>query len=65
MNAGDTMERIDIIKKIREESLRLIEQKDYERAVQKIQRCLHLSPGPKRRAAILDDLGFAYLKLGW
>jgi len=37
----------------------------FEDAVIKLQRCLQLEDEPDSRAAILDDLGYCFLKLGW
>jgi len=37
----------------------------FEDAVLKLQRCLQLEEEPKSRAAILGDLGYCFLRLGW
>jgi tetratricopeptide (TPR) repeat protein len=37
----------------------------FEDAVIKLQRCFQLKDEPESRAAILDDLGYCFLKLGW
>jgi len=65
MNADKSSNHHEIIKEIMEDSHRLIEQRDYERAAQDLQRCLLLEPGLERRASILNDLGYACLRLGW
>jgi len=38
---------------------------DYEDAAMKLNQCLQMEADPKRRAAILDDLGYCFLRLGW
>ena len=37
----------------------------FEDAVLKLQRCLQLEDEPEWRAAILDELGYCFLRLGW
>jgi len=65
MNADNGSNHLEIIDKIMEDSRRLMEQRDYERAAQNLQRCLLLEPGSERRASILGDLAYCLLRLGW
>ena len=42
-----------------------IDSGDYEDTAMKLNQCLQLEADPKGKAAILDDLGYCFLRLGW
>ena len=48
-----------------EDALNLIDQEYFEEAILKLQKCLRLETKPKKRAAILKELGYCCLRLGW
>ena len=54
-----------IISVLVEEARHSMDHKHFEDAVLKLQRCLQLEEEPKSRAAILHDLGYCFLRLGW
>ncbi|MGO8988303.1 MAG: tetratricopeptide repeat protein [bacterium] len=54
-----------IISVLMKEARHSIDHEHFEDAVIKLQRCLQLEDGPGSRTAILDDLGYCFLRLGW
>ena len=54
-----------IISVLMKEARYSIEHGHHEDAVLKLQKCLQLEDEPGWRAAILDELGYCFLKLGW
>lgn len=53
------------IDKLMEEARRLINQRYFEEAIFKLKKCLNMENELKNRAAILDDLEYCFLRLGW
>ena len=54
-----------IISVLMKEARHSMDHEHFEDAVLKLQRCLQLEDEPESRAAILDDLGYCFLRLGW
>jgi Tfp pilus assembly protein PilF len=54
-----------IISVLVEEARHSMDHNHFEDAVLKLQRCLQLKDEPKSIAAILHDLGYCFLRLGW
>ena len=54
-----------IISVLMKEARHSMAHEHFEDAVIKLQRCLQLDNEPGWRAAILDELGYSFLKLGW
>jgi len=54
-----------IISVLMKEARHSMAHEHFEDAVLKLQRCLQLEEEPKSRAAILDELGYCSLRLGW
>jgi tetratricopeptide (TPR) repeat protein len=54
-----------IISVLIKEARHSMDHEHFEDAVLKLQRCLQLEDEPESRAAILHDLGYCFLKLGW
>jgi len=54
-----------IISVLMKEARHSMDHEHFEDAVLKLQRCLQLEDEPESRAAILHDLGYCFLKLGW
>jgi len=54
-----------ILSAVMKEARHSMDHEDFEEAVPKLQRCLQLEDEPEGRAAILDDLGYCSLRLGW
>ena len=48
-----------------EDARNLMDQEYFEEAILKLQKGLRLETKPKKRAAILKELGYCYLRLGW
>jgi len=59
---GNYSEMIDILL---EDAHNLMDQDYFEEAILKLQKVLRLETKPKKRAAILKELGYCYLRLGW
>ena len=59
---GKHSEMIDILL---EDARNLMDQEYFEEAILKLQKGLRLETKPKKRAAILKELGYCYLRLGW
>jgi tetratricopeptide (TPR) repeat protein len=57
--------RDQIISVLMKEARHSMDHEHFEDAVLKLQRCLQLEEEPKSRAAILRDLGYCFLRLGW
>lgn len=55
-------EMIDILL---EDARNLMDQEYFEETILKLQKVLRLEMTPKKRAAILKELGYCYLRLGW
>ncbi|MFH1243301.1 MAG: hypothetical protein V1689_13190, partial [Pseudomonadota bacterium] len=58
-------EHHEIVRAVMEDSRYSIAQDYYEDAVMKLQKCLQLEDEPERKATILDQLGYCFLRLGW
>ena len=54
-----------IISVLMKEARHCMDHEHFEDAVLKLQRCFQLEDEPKSRAAILRDLGYCFLRLGW
>ena len=54
-----------IISVLMKEARHSMDHEHFEDAVLKLQRCLQLEEEPKSRAAILNELGYCFLRLGW
>lgn len=54
-----------IISILMKEARHCMDHEHFEDAVLKLQRCLQLEDEPEWRAAILDELGYCFLRLGW
>ena len=54
-----------IISVLMKEARHSMDHEHFEDAVIKLQRCLQMEDEPESRAAILNDLGYCFLKLGW
>jgi len=63
MNSSEKTHQVisDLIKEARHS----MDYEHFDDAVIKLQRCLQLEGEPKSRAAILHDLGYCFLRLGW
>ena len=59
---GNHSETIDILL---EDARNLMDQEYFEEAILKLQKGLRLETRSKKRAAILKELGYCYLRLGW
>jgi Flp pilus assembly protein TadD len=55
----------EMIDTLLEDARNLMDQQYFEEAIQKLQIGLRLETKPKKRAAILKELGYCYLRLGW
>jgi len=55
----------EIIDILLEDARNLMDQEYFEEAILKLQKGLRLETRPKKGAAILKDLGYGYLRLGW
>jgi tetratricopeptide (TPR) repeat protein len=60
--SGKTQQIISVLMK---EARHSMDHEHFEDAVLKLQRCLQLEDEPESRAAILNDLGYCFLRLGW
>ena len=60
--SGKTQQIISVLMK---EARQSMDYEHFEDAVLKLQRCLQLEDEPESRVAILDDLGYCFLRLGW
>jgi tetratricopeptide (TPR) repeat protein len=60
--SGKTQQIISILMK---EARHSMDHENFQDAVIKLQRCLQLENEPKSRTAILHDLGYCFLRLGW
>jgi tetratricopeptide (TPR) repeat protein len=70
VNQGDlNMDKSDkthqIISVLMKEARHCMDHEHFEDAVLKLQKCLQLEEEPKSRAAILGELGYCFLRLGW
>ena len=54
-----------IVSVLMKEARHSIDHEHFEDAVLKLQRCLQLEDQPESRAAILRELGYCFLRLGW
>jgi tetratricopeptide (TPR) repeat protein len=54
-----------IISILMKEARHCMDHEQFEDAVLKLQRCIQLEDEPKSRAAILNELGYCFLRLGW
>jgi Tfp pilus assembly protein PilF len=54
-----------IISVLIKEARHRMDHEHFEDAVLKLQRCLQLEDEPEWRAAILNELGYCFLRLGW
>jgi tetratricopeptide (TPR) repeat protein len=54
-----------IISGLMKEARHSMDHEHFQDAVIKLQRCLQLEEEPKSRAAILGELGYCFLRLGW
>jgi tetratricopeptide (TPR) repeat protein len=64
-NMDKSNETHQIISNLMNEAHHSMDYEHFEDAVIKLQRCLQLEDEPESRAAILDDLGYCFLRLGW
>ncbi len=60
-----SFENHEVISILTKEARRSMDHEHFEDAVTKLQRCLQMEDEPRRRAAILDELGYCFLRLGW
>jgi tetratricopeptide (TPR) repeat protein len=58
-------ENHEVISILTKEARRSMDHEHFEDAVLKLQRCLQLEEEPKSRSAILGELGYCFLRLGW
>ncbi len=63
MDKSDTTHQI--ISVLMREARHSMHHEYFEDAAIKLQRCLQLEDEPERRAAVLNDLGYCFLRLGW
>jgi tetratricopeptide (TPR) repeat protein len=63
MDKSDKTHRI--ISVLMKEARHSMDHEHFEDAALKLQRCLQLEEEPKSRAAILGELGYCFLRLGW
>jgi len=60
-----SFENHEVISILMKEARHSMDHEHFEDAVIKLQRCLQMEDEPKSRAAILDELGYCFLRLGW
>ena len=66
MSEGEEMGKdAEIISLLRREARRLTDQGYYEEAAIKLRTCLQMECDTVKKAAILGDIGYCFLRLGW